>query len=67
MQYNQRVLSYPEIVQAVWKRKDYDMRGRKVSAGMAEAICDAQDEVSHKAGVEEGWEQAQVWYHIDTG
>lgn len=30
-------------------------------------IREFQAEVSFKAGLEEGWNQAQSYYHIDTG
>ena len=47
------VMSYSEVVQAVWQSKDYDMRGRKVSRGMVDAICKTQAEISFLAGAEE--------------
>lgn len=31
------------------------------------SIAEAQAEISFKAGVEKGWEQAEVYYQIDTG
>jgi len=30
-------------------------------------MLEAQAEISFKAGVDRGWEQAEAHYHIDTG
>lgn len=30
-------------------------------------VAEAQAEISFDAGKEEGWKDAEAWYHIDTG
>lgn len=47
------VMSYPELVQKMWERKDYDIRGRKVSANLMQVANTIQAEITFKAGIRE--------------
>lgn len=51
-----------------------DYQDSKVSCPMPttplryeKAVAEVQAEISFEAGVEEGWERAEAWYHIDKG